>query len=374
MADNTFEILIKYGLESSKAKEAVKEMEKLKETTKEVGKEGVKQEEQVAEATKKTTSAKKQLSDAVKGLAHEYPILGQIGRLALSPIALSVAGIVAAFQVWKYRVDELTKSLGGIEMPDVTEDQVQRIDRMNASLERQASAVSKLSAAVNQVKSDIGEDAAIWRALGYDLGTAPEQQQAQVDMDAAEKAAASGRDKMARGAKMAPEELARLQGLAGTAQAGIDDLDKRRDLIDYMRQVKPGQWRNPIKAAQFQARYNTTSVDEAERMDAETRSGFQSQIDRYGTAVDRDRLYREGEGEISRAGGLAASGKSGFSKVAATEASQAFAAMKEVEQASVGNFIPAILKLAKEFNEATAAIERRTQALEQRNNIQSQQQ
>ena len=48
------------------------------------GEEGKKQEKEVEQATRKTFASKKDLRSILKQLGQEFPILGQIGRLAIN--------------------------------------------------------------------------------------------------------------------------------------------------------------------------------------------------------------------------------------------------------------------------------------------------
>ena len=76
---------------------------------------------QVAEADDKSFASKKQLKAAVKGLQEEFPMLAHVARLALNPITLAVTLAASAWAIWKSRIDAVTKSLGGVEMPDVAD-------------------------------------------------------------------------------------------------------------------------------------------------------------------------------------------------------------------------------------------------------------
>lgn len=104
-------------------------------------------------ATDAAFTSKKQLKDMLKQLQHEFPLLGSVGRLALNPIAFTAAAIVASFQLFKYRVDELTRSLGGIQMPDVSDDQIARIERAGAALATYAVHLKGIGDAERSVKT-----------------------------------------------------------------------------------------------------------------------------------------------------------------------------------------------------------------------------
>lgn len=94
MADNLVEILIKFGLDKSKATEAAAQIKDIQTASTEAGNAGVKAEAEVTEATKKTFASKKSLKDMVKELGREFPILGQLGRLALNPIAAATTAAI----------------------------------------------------------------------------------------------------------------------------------------------------------------------------------------------------------------------------------------------------------------------------------------
>jgi hypothetical protein len=91
------------------------------------------------------TISKKTLKDAARGLAMQFPLLASVANLALNPISLLVASISGSFTIWSKRVSELTQTLGGIEMPDVSEDQISRI-------ERHAKALAAVTTALQQAK------------------------------------------------------------------------------------------------------------------------------------------------------------------------------------------------------------------------------
>lgn len=90
-----------------------------KDALEDLGKAGKKANEEVAEKTGLLATKKKELKDVVKGLSAEFPELARVGRLALNPISFAVAGITGAFALWRYKVNELTRALGGVELPDI---------------------------------------------------------------------------------------------------------------------------------------------------------------------------------------------------------------------------------------------------------------
>lgn len=164
---------------------AVKELDDVKKAATDAGKEGVKQEAAVEEATQKTFASKRDLKSMVKQLGHEFPILGQVGRLALNPIAAASAGIVASFVIWNKRLQELTRSLGGIEMPDVSDDVTKSINLQADAWGRVAEKMAEAKTHAKEFKTEFEATVAtikandeLAKALGLKTGTKALQQEA----------------------------------------------------------------------------------------------------------------------------------------------------------------------------------------------------
>lgn len=92
MADNVFEILIKYGLDPTKAREAQREMDALKKKTKEVG-------EASEEASEKGSKGAKEHTKHIEGLHKATGLLfrqfGELGHLLHGFVSLPALGITA---------------------------------------------------------------------------------------------------------------------------------------------------------------------------------------------------------------------------------------------------------------------------------------
>ena len=69
--------------------------------------------------TEKLRLGKRDLSEAIRGVTREYPMLGEVARAAFDPLVLAIFGIIEAFNIWKERIATLTEALGGIELPDL---------------------------------------------------------------------------------------------------------------------------------------------------------------------------------------------------------------------------------------------------------------
>lgn len=305
MADNIFEILIRYGLDKSKATEAASELKKLRDETTATGKEGVKQEQAVEEATKKTFTSKKQLKDMVKQLGNEFPILGQLGRLALNPIVLATAAVVGGFQLMKLRVDELTRSLGGIQMPDFKQDAVDRLDKYASRLGEIASAAESAKTKLSQLQQDIDDDAAFWKSLGIDVGTGPAQAKAAAAEAAAKSLYASGAAKQAAGFKpLSAEDEKRMNEAAALAAKDISERQSRLGDIDQVAGLGAADPRRIYYDNRFRLRYGNVSYDEARGIERSGISSSQGIIDFSANYKNRVALGAAGSADIAEAGSI----------------------------------------------------------------------
>jgi len=110
-------------------------------TAAKTGAEGLKEN---AKAADKSFVSHGQLKSAVKGLKEEFPALAHIAKLALNPIAFTVAGIAGAFALWHARIESLTRLLGGLELPDFKDDGVGKISATAEAWEKYADAMRKV--------------------------------------------------------------------------------------------------------------------------------------------------------------------------------------------------------------------------------------
>lgn len=301
MADNQLDILIRIitqELGPQKANEVVKKFtEETKKATEETKKATVATQENTT-ATDRAFTSKKQLKDAVRGLSMEFPILGRLASLALNPISLIVAGIAGAFTIWKRRVDELTISLAGFQMPDVTTDQIARIDAGATALGKFAVEMAKLKDSSKQVKDDLAavlkqikflED--LRKASGQETGTtAAEDEALAKEMAAAALEAKAAGKIAAAGTPGSSEAEAELGGKykAAAEEAAKAQATARQRLGDIAEMQDSPWWRKPYDDARFRMRYgNETTYDEARAME-------QGNIGSAQTAIDQYRSFREG--------------------------------------------------------------------------------
>src|SRR5215471_5871368 len=139
---------LKFGVEvdAAQAKADLKELEK---TVIQVSKADVAAAEKATEATNKAFASKHQLKEMVKKLGEEFPILGQVGRLALNPIALAAGGITAAFVIWRKRIDELTDAMTTSRLSDTPLLKTKRIQAAKEEWDRYADSLKGVEERLN---------------------------------------------------------------------------------------------------------------------------------------------------------------------------------------------------------------------------------
>lgn len=359
MADNTFEILIKYGLDATKAKEAASELTKIREETrkassdveaynqrlkemaqlqeanrmaggemedtykalrKSVDEANVASQQEQTEVSKKFF-AYKDLKSAVKGLKEEFPALAHGVRLALNPVALTVAAITGAFVLWKTKVEQLSQSLGGIEMPGLGEGDLERITKYGAVWEGIA---KNMAAAANKsetirrdfelsVKIVEGSDK-VAKAFGLDTGTGAAEDKRGLALAAADTLEANARARIARaGSPGSAASEANVQSAFDKAvEKAIADKGETQGRIDWLLGMKDsGLLKQMVSSPKFVTRYGYPAgffgsvgenIEGALNMERSNLASQQAVIDAGGRfAINRvSRGVRRGE--ISAAG------------------------------------------------------------------------
>lgn len=100
----------------------------------------------------KLSISKKNLKDAINGLATEFPLLGSVARMALNPITLAVAGIAAGFAIFRDRVEGLKNTLAGIQLPDLSPPDPKQVDVNKEAWDNLANAIGKAIAKYNSAE------------------------------------------------------------------------------------------------------------------------------------------------------------------------------------------------------------------------------
>jgi len=142
--DREYKIKIATVSDATGAKETAASLE-------EVGKAGAKAHQEVATEAENTTLKHRDMHAGIRALREEFPLVAHVAHLALNPIGLAVAGIAGAFALWKNRVENLTKALAGIELPDSKATDPGHINALAAAWEKYADSVTKAEESFNSV-------------------------------------------------------------------------------------------------------------------------------------------------------------------------------------------------------------------------------
>jgi hypothetical protein len=241
MPDDSLDILVRTRADVSgaqKAEDSLKGVKKAAQETKAGLLDGLNpalanyglQAEQAATKTTKAASAKRQLKDAARGLASQFPILGQMASLALNPITAAVAAVAGAFLLWRKRVDDLTTTLAGVELPDLTQEKVDRVNEAAEAWKKFGESLSAVAEAYNSV------EAASDRMLKK-LNSEHDQKQKLME---SEKKVALARLEADKGNMSEPEYAKRKLGIEEAyAAAGVkeDQKNKQQNLAEQGRKM-----------------------------------------------------------------------------------------------------------------------------------------
>ncbi|MBE0541603.1 MAG: hypothetical protein IH623_09470 [Verrucomicrobia bacterium] len=165
-SDKELKILLTILTKEVGPQKAAEVLKKVKEETKSAAKEtrdfgqatanvAKKDVPELERATAKAGTATKDWRAATRGLALQFPFLGRVASAALNPITLAVTAAIGAFQIWKFRVDALTKALGGVEMPDVSQSDIERIELMAGAWGKYAASVASASGDTKKIREEL---------------------------------------------------------------------------------------------------------------------------------------------------------------------------------------------------------------------------
>jgi hypothetical protein len=238
------------------------------------------------------------LKGAAKGLRDEFPMLAHVFRLATNPIAFVVAGIAGAWAIWKSRVDELTKSLSEVELPDTKAMDPGHVDAMTeawgkwgdalasardhmASVAEQAKKVFEaIDKALDRQKKLLASEKELTAAKGGDTsGFAAQERglefsarQAKIDTKMAEAGDlmwdAAKKENEASGIKAgtADDDKKTQEELKARAEVGMKEMAQAQQRMGDLRAYQGGEmspWDRDVYSLQYLHRYGTMTPDEA---------------------------------------------------------------------------------------------------------------
>jgi len=260
--------------------------------------------DQVVSDTKAFTS-KAQLKDAFKQLGREFPLLGQLGRLALNPIAGSVAALTGAFAIWNWRMKEAMETLVGFQSSfDPKALNAEKVNAAAEANERLATSLRKVIDAYNGVEASsdraikrINAEAAaaerILKARDGSVSPAVDYNRRQAIIDEQNRAAGSldaeARAKAAEAAGISVMDEKTGAGFAGVlgtdATAASAEVEKRKgrltDLDEFQSQSFLSR-ANPFNPGTFKyfRRYGLSSASRARAIEEDQLGIAQGALDR----------------------------------------------------------------------------------------------
>jgi hypothetical protein len=85
-----------------------------------VTEEDIKKMDEARESTSRLEVSKRELHHIIGELTRKFPLLGEVARAALNPLVFILVAPIAAFELFKKRVDDATDALSDVQMPDLT--------------------------------------------------------------------------------------------------------------------------------------------------------------------------------------------------------------------------------------------------------------
>jgi hypothetical protein len=266
MADEQLDILIRTQADTAGSQQVRQEMTKLQEA-------GVKANEEIGKKTEWLTGRKRELKEALKGVATQFPELAHVAHLALNPVTLAVSGIVGAFGIWKTRVDGLTQAMAGMQLPNVSPEFASRVAGLSDAWGRYADALIKAREAGNALEKQSARNVA---AIDNEL-------KLRLQLIEAEKNLAAARG----GDKLGTEEKAANQKTAAERAAGQAKLDEGLNTAaELSKRADKRRWEaagirvaDPAADAEIEAELKKQH-DEGQRAKGEA-SGWIDRIDKF---------------------------------------------------------------------------------------------
>lgn len=342
MADNLIEILIKFGLDKSKAEEASRELRRLGETSAAAGKAGVKAATEHAEATEKSTKKIEGMNKAMNLLESKLGEFGQLAKFVMSPETLGVAALAVGLdQIFGHfqKIKEEAEA-AGMKLQAMDQAKLEGLQKaLQTSRESAAGLTRELAGAghvMDTLKEGFDRQSAARTAMGLPTDPAAELQAratAQPGLNAAAEAATAAVAALDKDPKFieAAAQLAAGQNTTATLRAKLvaagvakpGDLEGLGKLAAADTQPEGG----------YIARQYAQAMIAQQQLDAHlaSMSGYQSVVDQQGLArkaAEQEATYRTGAAtsnatrfeelarsqRIGESGSLGARGAAAFSE------------------------------------------------------------
>jgi len=102
--------------------------------------------------TDKLTIKKRELSESIRLLTRQFPLLGEVAHVVFNPISAAIFGIIGAFEIWITKIKEATVVFGGVKMPDLTSG-IQDAENLSFAWDKVAHAVADADRAFDSAKA-----------------------------------------------------------------------------------------------------------------------------------------------------------------------------------------------------------------------------
>lgn len=289
MADDTLDIYLRIITQEVGQEKADAILKRVREETKESSRATAQATEVTKENTKaveKQLSSKQQLQGALRGLSSEFPILGRVASMVLNPMTLATAGLVAAFQIWRSRVDELAKSLAGVELPQMGQTEVNLIEKYARQMGELAEKTDLTREAMRLLKQELDDIASIEES-GKLFGIEPGSEGALAKMEAREKMAQAleerGSALVQAAAGIQPDDPKLQADQKAAADAAAKTMaESQQRLAELAEWQDAPTWRRPYDDFRFRMRYGYgTTYDQARAMEQGRITSAQQVLGQY---------------------------------------------------------------------------------------------
>ena len=307
MADNLVEILIKFGLDKSKATEAAAQIKDIQTASTEAGKAGVKAATEQAEATEKGTRKIEGMHKAMNLLESKLGEFGHVVKFIMSPEALGVAALAIGldkifehFKKIKEEAEEAALKMQAMEQA--------KLDGLQTALKNTKTAAADLREQIagaghdlDTLKEHFDSTAAARAAAGLSSDEAGELKQRyfeQPGLTAAAEAARNAASKLdenpefiaaVASAAAGQETTGKLRGKLGKALAGYGSMGELEKLAASDTAEDGGYFVGKLtKAKEAQEELNQHLA---------TMAGYQATIDAHDAAkkaAEQEATYRTG--------------------------------------------------------------------------------
>ena len=162
MSDARLDILIAFGLQDDAAREAVKQMDSIKESAGETSieyagltdatKKYIKELQKQGDETSSLTEKKHALHAIIRALGPEYAELGHMATLFFNPATASIAALIGAFTILREKLSDAVSEVQQFQFPDPAMMKADRLDAATASWNKFAQAIQAAATAYSSAE------------------------------------------------------------------------------------------------------------------------------------------------------------------------------------------------------------------------------